>query len=189
MRLREAVVDLSSYQPSFFQKLALCRGLQFSIPRFISPFDIKASFERAYWQIEPKLYTDNQKKLTAVTLRSIATDYIQYKGPQPPEALQKAIKELRKRDDIVISIPDKGSGVVIMDKEQYTSLLKDASVNDHTKFKDVLLERPKSKGRPPKHYHPLLLKEKTISSVIRRILPKSVADTVCPNGSRLAHPM
>ena len=28
--------------------------------------------------------------------------------------------------------PDKGSGVVIMDKEQYISLLKDASVNDHT---------------------------------------------------------
>ena len=56
--------------------------------------------------------------------------------------------------------PDKGSGVVIMDKEQYISLLKDASVNDHTKFRAVPSEKPKGKGRPPKYYHPLLKKRK-----------------------------
>ena len=104
----EHILNLSSYQLSFFQKLVLCRGLQFSIPRFISPLDIKASFEKAYWQTEPKLNTDNQKELTSATLKSIATDYIQ----------------------------------------------------------------PKGKGRPPKYYHPLLKKEKTISSVVHRILPK-----------------
>ena len=115
------------------------------MPRFISPLDIKASFEKAYWQIEPKLNTDNQKELTSATLKSIATDYIQYKNPQPPKALQTAIKELRKRDDIIISKPDKGSGVVIMDKGQYISLLKDASVNDHTKLEPYLLRNLKAK--------------------------------------------
>ena len=43
------------------------------------------------------------------------------------------------------------------------------------------------KGRPPKHYHPLLQKEKHLESVVRRILPKQIADIVCPKGSRLAH--
>ena len=71
----EHILNLSSFQPSFFQKLALCRGLQFSLPRFISPLDIKASFERAYWQIKPKLDSHSQKELTAATLKSIATDY------------------------------------------------------------------------------------------------------------------
>ena len=45
----------------------------------------------------------------------------------------------------------------------------------------------KIKGRPPKHYHPLLQKEKHLESVVRRILPKQVADKVCTKGSRLAH--
>ena len=43
------------------------------------------------------------------------------------------------------------------------------------------------KGRPPKHYNPLLQKEKHLESVVRRILPKQIADIVCPKGSRLAH--
>ena len=61
-----------------------------------------------------------------------------------------------------------------------------ASWADH---KDVLvsLERPRTKGRPPKHYHPLLEREKHLDSVVRRILPKHIADTVCQKGSRLAH--
>ena len=60
---------------------------------------------------------------------------------------------------------------------KYISLLKDASVNDHTKFRAVPSEKPKGKGRPPKYYHPLLKKEKTISSVVHKILPKSIANT------------
>ena len=69
----------------------------------------------------------------------------------------------------------------------YISLLKDASVNDHTKFRAVPSEKLKGKGRPPKYYHPFSKKEKTISSVVYRILPKSIADTVCHGGSKLAH--
>ena len=47
--------------------------------------------------------------------------------------------------------------------------------------------RPTSSGRPPKHYHLLLPKEKELKSIVRRILPTSVADLVCPSGTRLAH--
>ena len=47
----------------------------------------------------------------------------------------------------------KGSGVVVMDKSEYVSLLKESSISDETKFIPVSLERPKTKGRPPKHCH------------------------------------
>ena len=60
-------------------------------------------------------------------------------------------------------------------------------MNDTSKFRAVPLERPKSKGRPPKYYHPLLEKEKLVESTVRRILPSAIADSVRPTGSRLAH--
>jgi len=66
-------------------------------------------------------------------------------------------------------------------------LLSEASVNDTNKFRSVPLERSKSKGRPPKHYRPLLNKEKMLQSTVRRILPKDIAESVSPSGSRLAH--
>ena len=51
--------------------------------------------------------------------------------------------------------PDKGSGVVVTNKSENLRLLSEASVNDINKLQAISLERPKSKGRPPKHYHPL----------------------------------
>ena len=51
----------------------------------------------------------------------------------------------------------------------------------------VSLERPSTRGRPPKQYHPLLEKEKNLDSVVRRILPKHIAFSVYQKESRLAH--
>ena len=87
----------------------------------------------------------------------------------------------------MITKPDKGSGVVIMDKTEYLRLLSEASVSDTKKFSAVSKERPKTRGRPPKYYHPLLQKEKELEAIVRRILPKEIADTVCLKGSRLTH--
>ena len=70
---------------------------------------------------------------------------------------------------------------------QYVRLLKEWYINDETKFAPVGLERPRTWGRSPKHYHPLLQKEKELSSVVQRILAKTIADSVIQKGSRLAH--
>ena len=180
------IQNISSYKLSFFQKLVLCRGLKFSLPQRISSMDIQASFEKAFWQLEPSL-SDDKKELAAATLRSIALNYIECKAPKPPKALQRAIEQLKRRDDIVITKPDKGTGVVVMDKAEYVRLLSESSINDTAKFTAVSSERPKTRGRPPKNYHPLLQKEKHLESVVRKILPKQIADSVCPKGSRLAH--
>ena len=72
-------------------------------------------------------------------------------------------------------------------KTEYIRLLSEASVNDTNKFRSVPLERPKSRGRPPKHYHPLLNTEKMLQTTVRRILPKDIAEPISPSGSRLAH--
>ena len=48
------------------------------------------------------------------------------------------IKRLKKRDDITVTKPDKGTGVVVMDKSEYFKLLAEASMTlrgrDVTKF-------------------------------------------------------
>ena len=45
----EHIQNISSYKLSFFDKLVLCRGLQFSIPEhYISAIDIQATFEESF---------------------------------------------------------------------------------------------------------------------------------------------
>ena len=60
-------------------------------------------------------------------------------------------------------------------------------INDERKLAPISLERPKTRGRPQKFYHPLLQKEKEVSPAVQQILPKSIADSVVQKGSRLAH--
>ena len=105
--------------------------------------DIKASFEKAYWKLEP-LLSDSTRELAPATLRSIALNYIEKKPTAPPKALIRALTELKKKDDIVVTKPDKGDGAVIMDKSDYTRLLREVSTNDDSKFNACSEERPKN---------------------------------------------
>ncbi|XP_071963451.1 uncharacterized protein [Antedon mediterranea] len=186
-KVDEHILNISSYRLSFFQKLALSRGLQFAYPHRVSSREIKANFEKAYWKLEPKIVGEETKELTAATLKSIALNYIERKGPSPPKALTRALGQLKKRDDVIITKPDKGSGVVVMDRSEYEHLLCEASVNNVSKFIPISTEQPRTRGRPMTHYHPLLKKEKDMISTVHKILPKEIAKSICQTGSRLAH--
>ena len=186
--VNEHINNMSSYRLSFFEKLVICRGLKFSLAQKVAPAEIKANFEKAYWKVEPLLEDPVDKELASSTLRSIALNYIQRTSPSPPKALVKALNCLKKRDDIVVTKPDKGSGIVVMDKCEYIRLLSAASIDDATKFSRVDDKRPNLRGRPPKQYHPLLQKEKDVHSILHRILPEDVANSLSSKSSRLAHP-
>lgn len=63
-------------------------------------------------------------------------------------------------------------------------------MNDVTKFRMFHPEKPKSRGRPQRHYHHLLQEEKELkplTSLVHQILPTENAASVCLSGSRLAH--
>ena len=83
MDVDEHILNISSYELSFFQKLVLCRGLKFAFPQRVSSTEVKASFEKAYWRLEPNLPED-LKDLSAATLQSVALNYIHRRGPSPP---------------------------------------------------------------------------------------------------------
>ena len=99
----------------------------------------------------------------------------------------EALNRLKKREDIVVTKPDKGSGIVVMDKSQYIRLLSSASIDDVTKFARVDDKRPNLRGRPSKHFHPLLQKEKGAHSILHQILPEDIATSLSPKSLRLAH--
>ena len=61
--VNEHINNMSSYRLSFFEKLILCRGLIFSLAQKVSPVEIQASFEKAYWRIEPLLEDADEKQL------------------------------------------------------------------------------------------------------------------------------
>ena len=73
-------------------RLWSCRGLslygKITIIKSLSK-KIQASFEKAYWKIEPLL--EDEKELVSPTLRLIALNYIQRTSPNPPKALVKAL--------------------------------------------------------------------------------------------------
>jgi len=81
------------------------------------------ALKKTYWKLEPLLPSDFKKDLTCATLRSIALSYMYIArcGPTPPKALLQAIHKLKRCNNIhvVITKPDTGSGVVIMDKADY----------------------------------------------------------------------
>ena len=167
--------NISAHELSFFQRLVLCRSLKFAFTQRLSSIEVKASFEKAYWSLEHHLENEDLKELAAATLRSVALNYIHRKVQKPAKTLLLAIEQLKRRDDIVITKPGKESGVFVMEKTEYPRLLSETFIDDSSKFRVVSLERPSRKGRPPTYYH-----QKDLDSIVRRILPKSITDTIRP---------
>ena len=92
------------------------------------------------------------------SLRSLCDKYCQARQiARMPRSLQHAAALLRKLSNIYIGKPDKGNGVILLDKTEYLSLLNAASVDDSSKFRHVSRDQPKRRGRPNKNYHPLML--------------------------------
>ena len=81
----EHITNISSYRLSFFEKLVLCRGLKFSIAQPVSARDVKASFKKAYWQLEPTLPEDKKElaaglfaQLPSIILKREAQDHAKH---------------------------------------------------------------------------------------------------------------
>ena len=95
---------VSSYLLSFFQPPVTVSRIEIFNPFAYFNFKKKIQFGRVCRKLEPVF--------SAATLRSIALNYIQRKGPALPRALLRAMNQLMRRDDIIILKPDKGSGMV-----------------------------------------------------------------------------
>ncbi|CAH8588028.1 unnamed protein product [Schistosoma mattheei] len=132
------VTNLSSIVLSVHEKEALSLGLKFSVPiTQISELTVNAQFENLYDQLSTLTPSslENQSWFKA-KLVDIAHHFHSF-GPKQRSILTsqhfKSLKELRNNADIIILKPDKGSGVVIMNKSDYKNKME-SILSDKSKF-------------------------------------------------------
>ena len=91
----------------------------------------------------------------------------------------RAINSLRKNDDIIITIPDKGSGVVFLDKSDYVDKMNEI-VDDQSKFKRL---GPVSSNDNTVSIESCLQK-RLLDLVKADHMPKWIYDAIRPTGSQ-----
>ena len=132
----KVVVNLSSYTLSNTELSVLRRGLDFSIlPRQLDHVDVMTSFETFFRQFSPGVTTEKARLKHKV--RDLCYKYLYGYNPANHKNLSKeeesAFHHLKKNENIIICRPDKGSGVVIMDRSDYIAKLE-TIVGDTSKF-------------------------------------------------------
>ena len=132
----EDIIDnKSSYVCTSEENEVLQFGLQHTIrPRFIDKTDVFTTFEN----IHRVMKNDLKEHATVAELKSqisfMAHAYTKkYKVNKKTLEKHKVLKRLQKNTNIVITKPDKGNGIVILNRADYLRMMYDI-VNDNSKF-------------------------------------------------------
>ena len=141
-----SVFNFSSVQLTAAQMEVLARGPKFGIPpRSTCLEEIIGEFELYYKQVNSALLDSSlpvskyakEKDAFKAKLAGLAQDYSRIKQDSSSFPLgkehMKALRELKRRSDIVITRPDKGAGVVLLNSIDYEAKMLDI-LNDPSKF-------------------------------------------------------
>jgi len=137
-QITENIINLSQHILSASESSVLNKGLNFSMKYKQKPIDKQIEIEKLYMSILDKRDKNevdiNQNEHLKAKLKCFGIRHSTDISPDPLTRQEKeAAKNLKINDNIVIQRPDKGGGVVIMNKTDYTSKLK-TLINDPTKF-------------------------------------------------------
>ena len=128
------------------EKDLLQNGLQYAIPPVrLNKTDIFATFELIGRCLLKNLKDSKDSGKVKAELSHLANSYFyNYEPTKATVRKHKLLNRLKKNKDIVITYPDKGNGVVILDRKKYDDSI-DGLISDTTKFKklkdDVTLQR------------------------------------------------
>ena len=135
------ILNLSEYELSDLERFVLSHGLSFGLPpKSVSKEQTFAEFESLWAQLQHQATTNKEQRDSLKTrLADLADIYCESKPDNLDIAMQKewfsAINKLRRNDSIIITKPDKGSGVVILSTSNYTNEIN--ILHDETKFERV----------------------------------------------------
>ena len=134
----ETVTNLSSHNLTSEQLGILKYGLSHSIcTPTISKTDVFSCFELISRTMVRNLIDRKQKGKLVADLSHLAHSYVSSHQPSVADLRKfRILKELRKNKDIVILKPDKGNGVVVMDRIAYEQGIV-AIISDASKFKAI----------------------------------------------------
>ena len=142
------VVNLSNVKLSDTEVSVLSRGLNFSTPsQHLDCLDVRTSFECFYRQFYNNVPNRCISRLKQC-LKGLCYNYIYGYRPNQFYNLSKeefqSLQNLKKRKDIVFCKPDKGQGVVVLNRQDYANKLLNI-LNDKDIFK--LLEEDPTERR------------------------------------------
>ena len=138
----EVLFNFSSRTLTSAEKSLLSKGLKFALPpKQLTAERYLYTFEKLFESLSKHtIYNNTNNKLESFRdkLRHLVKSSFQrFKKHQPKPVLSeeetKALESLSKDKSIVIARPDKGNGVVLMDKEDYISRVN-AILSDTSKF-------------------------------------------------------
>ena len=137
-QLKKWVINLSKYKLNKTETSVLAKGLNFAI----SPPDVCAE----EFVIATEVACRKLDKAEATQLRAKVASVL--KSSKPPcqnvtKEERKAIKDLKKADDIIILPADKGKATVVLDKDEYQRKVN--SMLEDTKTYERLPEDPTTK--------------------------------------------
>ena len=136
------IVNLSDYKLSDTERFVLSHGFSFCLPpTSVKREEILADFEVLYAQlVHHKPSSEEQLAALKARLSDLAHAYcgspIDLGYFLMTKECFQAIKSLRMNEEILITKPDKGAGVVILNKNDYNDKMK-TILNDTTKFLDL----------------------------------------------------
>ena len=138
----ETIINLTQYELSQEESDLLKEGLYFSIqPEKIQKSKIFTTFEKIHCLFLNNLKSEETKSQIKKHLLDLTNSYFYNYKPSPHILHQhRVLWNLRKNKDIVITRPDKGNGVAILDWKLYNNASEEI-ISDTSKFN-------KAKWRP-----------------------------------------
>ena len=175
----ETVTNLSTKTFTDFEFNLLKNGLDFSIrPPKLSKSDIFSTFETINFTMKSKLQNPDNFEQLKMELGHLANNYVStYRPSQTDLKKHHILRGLKNNKAIIILRPDKGNGVVILDREVYNNSCL-GIINDQSKFKHLPAD-------------PTISREAKLQRFLRKLRSKKVLDkdTYCsifPKGSQPA---
>ena len=131
----EVIKNLSNYALTDEEKLLLKNGLQFSLPPAkLLRSDVVTAFEMMNTYLTSELKEGVDPNAVKVDLAYLANNYTSsYKPSQAALKKHSILKRLKNNKEIIITRPDKGNGVVIMNRSDYHNAIM-RIINDTSKF-------------------------------------------------------
>ena len=186
----QVVSNFSSYVLSETEMFALCRGLDFSLPPpKLRKGNYLSNYELLYGSLVSKTFVGNSedklyfnKKLSDIAFTSLYNfNYFRHSMSNLSNEEYKALKALSRNKDIIVTRPDKGSGVVILDRSDYIKkvelILEDKSKFDLAKNQDIFKISRTIETRVRNFLRDKVYKKKLIS--------EEVYKSLYPNGSHI----
>ena len=129
----EVIVNLSDYPLSNAEKNALVFGLNYTLTSSnLSDLDFKTSIELAARKLKHNI-TDNDSWSETKRLLTSSISTLNYSGSRNDKRIVNVLGKLGKMDNLYISKPDKGNGVVILNRSEYVCKMQNV-LSDSSKF-------------------------------------------------------